>query len=129
MAVSLITCTWVLQEWLLESNISFHASEVCWLYLALASDNITTTISAFITTTTFSSYVCQPNILFNKVILDSFSLWSWTRQGCPTFPVIFIIVLQILTTQLNQTILNISRNNNLKCNLYEDVSIPYLKKT
>ena len=42
------------------------------------------------------------NIILNGQKLKSFSLRSGTRQGCPLSPLLFNIVLEVLTTAIRQ---------------------------
>ena len=43
------------------------------------------------------------NIIFNGVKLIAFPLKSETRQGCPLLPLLYNIVLKVLTTAIRQT--------------------------
>ena len=42
------------------------------------------------------------NILFNSIMLKTFPLRSGTRQGCPLPPLLFYIVLRVLTRAIKQ---------------------------
>ena len=42
------------------------------------------------------------NILFNSIMLKTFPLRSGTRQGCPLPPLLFYIVLRVLTRAIRE---------------------------
>ena len=44
----------------------------------------------------------MPNIILNGEKLKAFPLRSGTRQGCPFFPLLFNIVLEVLATVIRE---------------------------
>ena len=70
------------------------------------------------------------NIILNGEKLKAFSLKSGTRQGCPLSPLLFNIVLEVLTTAIRQTKeikgIHIGREE-IKLSLYADDMILYLE--
>ena len=47
-------------------------------------------------------YKSTANIILNSVKLKAFSIKSGTRQGCPLYPLLFNIVLQVLATEIRE---------------------------
>ena len=45
---------------------------------------------------------CTANIIFNGEKLKAFPLKSGTRHGCPLSPLLFNIVLEVLTTAIRE---------------------------
>jgi hypothetical protein len=72
----------------------------------------------------------QPKIILNREKLKQFPLKSWTRQGCPLFPLLFNIVLEFLARAIRQEeeIKGISiGKETVKISLFADDMILYLK--
>ena len=70
------------------------------------------------------------NIILNGEKLKAFSLKSGTRQGCPLSPLLFNILLEVLTTAIRQTKetkgIQIGREE-IKLSLYADDMILYIE--
>ena len=70
------------------------------------------------------------NIILNGEKLKAFSLKSGTRQGCPLSPLLFNIVLEVLTTAIRKTKeikgIHIGREE-IKLSLYADDMILYIE--
>ena len=70
------------------------------------------------------------NIILNIGKLKAFPLKSGTRQGCPLSPLLFNIVLEVLTTAIRQTKeikgIQIGREE-VKLSLYADDMILYIE--
>ena len=71
------------------------------------------------------------SIILNRVRLRAFPLRSGTRHGCPLSPLLFNIVLEVLTTAIrqNKEIQGIQiGKEEVKLSVYADDMILYIKK-
>ena len=71
----------------------------------------------------------KTNIILNGEKLKAFSLKSGTRQGCPTSPLLFNIVLEVLATAIREEkqIKGIQIGKEVKLSLFADDMILYIE--
>ena len=69
------------------------------------------------------------NIILNSVKLKAFSIKSGTRQGCPLYPLLFNIVLEVLaiTIREEKEIKRIQVGKEIQLSLFADDMILYIE--
>ena len=69
------------------------------------------------------------NIILNDEKMETFPLRSGTRQGCPLSPLLFNIVLEVLTTEIREEkeIKGIQMRTEVKLSLFTDDMILYIE--